>query len=72
MIGLLNLIDIGKNRFIFPYVLAFQRFFLETARKVLPFIVTVPGRVGSETQISCEQSGLRAVIVEEMVKTNLV
>ncbi|KAG1331740.1 E3 ubiquitin-protein ligase SP1 [Cocos nucifera] len=45
---------------------------LETARKVLPFIVTVSGRVGSETPISCEQSGLRAVIVEEMAEQHFL
>ncbi|XP_010942408.1 E3 ubiquitin-protein ligase SP1 isoform X2 [Elaeis guineensis] len=46
--------------------------FLETACKVLPFIVTVSGRVGSETPINCEQSGLRAVIVEEMAEQHFL
>ncbi|RWW17739.1 hypothetical protein BHE74_00029447, partial [Ensete ventricosum] len=35
--------------------------------KVLPLVVTVTGRVGSETPVNCEQSGLRGVIVEETV-----
>ncbi|ESQ28983.1 hypothetical protein EUTSA_v10024073mg [Eutrema salsugineum] len=33
--------------------------------KLLPFIVAVSGRVGSETPIKCEHSGIRGVIVEE-------
>ncbi|XP_022728138.1 E3 ubiquitin-protein ligase SP1-like isoform X3 [Durio zibethinus] len=38
---------------------------LDLESKVLPLIVTISGRVGSETPISCEHSGLRGVIVEE-------
>ncbi|CAM8930322.1 unnamed protein product [Rhodiola kirilowii] len=38
---------------------------LDTACKVLPLVVTVSGRVGSDTPITCEYSGLRGVIVEE-------
>jgi E3 ubiquitin-protein ligase MUL1 len=34
---------------------------------ILPLVVTISGRVGSETPISCEFSGLRGVIVEETV-----
>lgn len=40
---------------------------LDTACKVLPLVVTVSGRVGSDTPIKCEYSGLRGVIVEETV-----
>lgn len=35
--------------------------------KLLPFIVAVSGRVGSDTPIKCEHSGIRGVIVEETV-----
>lgn len=35
--------------------------------EILPFVVTISGRVGSETPINCEFSGLRGVIVEETV-----
>ncbi|KAD2236683.1 hypothetical protein E3N88_41585 [Mikania micrantha] len=38
---------------------------LEAANKVLPFVVTISGRVSSDTPINCEYSGLRGVIVEE-------
>ncbi|KAJ4755306.1 E3 Ubiquitin ligase family protein [Rhynchospora pubera] len=41
-------------------------FILDTASKVLPLIVTISGRVGSESPMICEQSGLRGVIVEEI------
>ena len=40
---------------------------LDTASKVIPFVICVSGRVGSETPIKCEYSGLRGVIVEETV-----
>lgn len=40
---------------------------LDTACKVVPLVVTISGQVGSEIPISCEHSGLRAVIVEETV-----
>lgn len=40
---------------------------LELDSKILPFIVAVSGRVGSETPIKCEHSGIRGVIVEETV-----
>lgn len=36
----------------------------DTASKVLPLVVTISGRVGSDTPITCN-SGLRGVIVEE-------
>ncbi|PKA67152.1 putative E3 ubiquitin-protein ligase XBOS34 [Apostasia shenzhenica] len=45
---------------------------LDTACKVLPLVVTVSGRVGSETPIHCEQSGLRGVIVEEMAEQHFL
>lgn len=35
--------------------------------EILPLIVTISGRVSSETPINCEFSGLRGVIVEETV-----
>ena len=40
---------------------------LDLESKVLPLIVTISGRVGSQTPINCERSGLRGVIVEETV-----
>lgn len=45
---------------------------LDTACKVLPLVVTVSGRVGSDTPINCEYSGLRGVIVEETVLMHFV
>lgn len=45
---------------------------LDTARKVLPLVVTVSGRVGSETPIKCEHSGLRGVIVEETAEQHFL
>lgn len=36
--------------------------------EILPLIVTISGRVSSETPINCEFSGLRGVIVEETVR----
>jgi hypothetical protein len=35
--------------------------------EIIPLVVAISGRVGSETPISCEFSGLRGVIVEERV-----
>jgi len=35
--------------------------------EIFPLVVAISGRVGSETPISCEFSGLRGVIVEETV-----
>lgn len=40
---------------------------LDSACKVLPVVVAISGRVGSDTPINCEYSGLRGVIVEETV-----
>ncbi|CAK9175852.1 unnamed protein product [Ilex paraguariensis] len=45
---------------------------LDTASKVLPFVVTISGRVGSETPINCEYSGLRGVIVEETAEQHFL
>lgn len=45
---------------------------LDTASKVIPFVVCVSGRVGSETPIKCEYSGLRGVIVEEMAEQHFL
>lgn len=45
---------------------------LDTASKVLPLVVTVTGRVGSDTPISCEYSGLRGVIVEETAEQHFL
>ncbi|KAJ0112911.1 hypothetical protein Patl1_01166 [Pistacia atlantica] len=45
---------------------------LDIESKVLPLIVTVCGRVGSETPISCEYSGLRGVIVEETAEQHFL
>ena len=55
--GLLYLI----RSFIFVAIL------LESACKALPLVVTVAGRVGSDTPINCEHSSLRGVILEEIV-----
>ncbi|XVF72480.1 hypothetical protein PTKIN_Ptkin12aG0124600 [Pterospermum kingtungense] len=38
---------------------------LDIENKAPPLIVTISGRVGTETPINCEHSGLRGVIVEE-------
>ena len=57
--------------FFSPHVLSFAAILLDTARKVLPLVVTISGRVGSETPIKCEHSGLRGVIVEETVRALL-
>lgn len=45
---------------------------LDTARKVLPLVVAISGRVGSDTPINCEQSGLRGVIVEETAEQHFL
>ncbi|PKA66850.1 E3 ubiquitin-protein ligase MUL1 [Apostasia shenzhenica] len=45
---------------------------LENARKVLPLIVTISGRVGSKAPIHCEHSGLRGVIVEETAEQHFL
>lgn len=45
---------------------------LDTACKVLPLVVTISGRVGSETPINCEYSGLRGVIVEETAEQHFL
>ncbi|CAA6663561.1 unnamed protein product [Spirodela intermedia] len=45
---------------------------LDTACKVLPLVVTISGRVGSETAIKCERSGLRGVIVEETAEQHFL
>ncbi|KAI3863814.1 hypothetical protein MKW98_031406 [Papaver atlanticum] len=45
---------------------------LETACKVLPLVVTISGRVSSDTPITCEYSGLRGVIVEETAEQHFL
>ncbi|GLU03482.1 hypothetical protein SLE2022_206780 [Rubroshorea leprosula] len=45
---------------------------LDIESKVLPLIVTISGRVGSETPINCEHSGLRAVIAEETAEQHFL
>lgn len=45
---------------------------LDTACKVLPLVVTISGRVGSDTPINCEHSGLRGVIVEETAEQHFL
>ncbi|XP_077219408.1 E3 Ubiquitin ligase family protein [Tasmannia lanceolata] len=45
---------------------------LDTACKVLPLVVTISGRVGSDTPIHCEHSGLRGVIVEETAEQHFL
>lgn len=39
---------------------------------ILPLVVTISGRVGSETPITCEFSGLRGVIVEETAEQHFL
>lgn len=50
-----------------PCCFHFSAQLLDLESKVPPLIVTISGRVGTETPINCENSGLRGVIVEEMV-----
>ncbi|KAK4762755.1 hypothetical protein SAY87_013402 [Trapa incisa] len=45
---------------------------LDTECKVLPLVVTLSGRVGSDTPINCEYSGLRGVIVEETAEQHFL
>ncbi|XP_078446795.1 E3 Ubiquitin ligase family protein [Wolffia australiana] len=45
---------------------------LDTACKVLPLVVTISGRVGSEMPIKCERSGIRGVIVEETAEQHFL
>jgi hypothetical protein len=45
---------------------------LDSASKVLPLVVAVSGRVGSDTPLICQQSGMRGVIVEETVSTDFL
>lgn len=40
---------------------------LDIESNISPSVVSISGRVGSETPINCEYSGLRGVIVEETV-----
>ncbi|KAL6505100.1 Subtilisin-like protease 1 [Orobanche gracilis] len=44
----------------------------DAASKVLPLVVTVSGRVCSDTPINCEYSGLRGVIVEQMAEQHFL
>ncbi|KAH9305306.1 hypothetical protein KI387_009710, partial [Taxus chinensis] len=45
---------------------------LNTACKFVPLVVSVAGRVGSETPIICERSKLRGVILEETVEQHFL
>ncbi|KAG0555802.1 hypothetical protein M758_11G003500 [Ceratodon purpureus] len=45
---------------------------LESACKVVPLVVTVAGRVGSEAPIACEHSSLRGVILEETAEQHFL
>ncbi|KMZ63200.1 E3 ubiquitin ligase-like protein [Zostera marina] len=45
---------------------------LDTASKVLPLVVTVSGRIGSESPIKCDHSGLRGVMVEETAEQHFL
>ncbi|XP_027176330.1 E3 ubiquitin-protein ligase SP1 [Coffea eugenioides] len=45
---------------------------LDSAYKVLPVVVAISGRVGSDTPINCEYSGLRGVIVEETAEQHFL
>lgn len=45
---------------------------LDGACKVMPLVVAISGRVGSDTPINCEYSGLRGVIVEETAEQHFL
>ncbi|ONM60199.1 Protein trichome birefringence-like 10 [Zea mays] len=45
---------------------------LDTASKVLPLVVAISGRVGSDTPLICQQSGMRGVIVEETAEQHFL
>ncbi|XP_048137037.1 E3 ubiquitin-protein ligase SP1 isoform X5 [Rhodamnia argentea] len=45
---------------------------LDKESKVLPLVVTLCGRVGSDTPVNCEYSGLRGVIVEETAEQHFL
>lgn len=45
---------------------------LDTACEVLPLVVSVVGRVGSETPIKCQNSSLRCVILEETAEQHFL
>ncbi|KAL3827906.1 hypothetical protein ACJIZ3_016708 [Penstemon smallii] len=45
---------------------------LDAVSKVLPLVVTVSGRVCSDTPINCEYSGLRGVIVEQTAEQHFL
>lgn len=45
---------------------------LDTACTFVPLVVSVSGKVGSDTPISCEYSGLRGVIVEETAEQHFL
>nr|AFK47830.1 unknown [Medicago truncatula] len=40
--------------------------------EIFPLVVAISGRVGSETPISCEFSGLRGVIIEETAEQHFL
>ncbi|XP_024514852.1 E3 ubiquitin-protein ligase SP1 [Selaginella moellendorffii] len=45
---------------------------LDSACKAVPLVVTVAGRVGSETPIGCDHSSLRCVILEETAEQHFL
>ncbi|KAL8151417.1 hypothetical protein V2J09_021225 [Rumex salicifolius] len=45
---------------------------LDTACTFVPLVVSISGKVGSDTPISCEYSGLRGVIVEETAEQHFL
>ncbi|GMH20491.1 hypothetical protein Nepgr_022332 [Nepenthes gracilis] len=45
---------------------------VDTACKIVPLVVSISGRVGSDTPIKCEYSGLRGVIVEETAEQHFL
>ncbi|KAL5209311.1 hypothetical protein ABZP36_004934 [Zizania latifolia] len=58
--------DFGLSVFYKPAVI------LDTATKVLPLVVAISGRVGSDTPLICQQSGMGGVIVEETVEQHFL
>lgn len=63
MLGYITLITIFIFSFLFFGFLAQ----LLDAECIVPLVVAISGRVGSENPITCELSGLRGVVVEETV-----
>jgi len=62
----------NDNFFFYISAMSSTTHILGTESKVLPLVVAVSGRVGSDTPLICQQSGMRGVIVEETVTTDFI